>query len=130
MDEGVGYQLHDASPHNYDALLSQSGFEHLITREEGLIRVKGADASSAMYMLRAGDTIPPDAVVRAVIVDGEPVHPTGAQDFAKNRIRMAPSGSDLLVQRSDGTNHDTLATVTPSSLSDVDVQLQIEEVAR
>jgi len=51
--------------------------------------------------------------------------------LADNRIRLNPSGSDLQIQRSDGTTHDTLGTVTaPTSLSDIDAEIHYKKQAR
>ena len=132
MDEGIGYQLHDISSNHYDGLLSASGFTHLLPKTEGKVRVKAADASSAMYMLRAGDIIPTNSIVDNVLSEQCFVDLTNsAQTLDDNRIRLNPSGSDLQIQRSDGSNHQTLGTVTaPSSLSDVDVEVQYKQVIR
>lgn len=132
MDEGIGYQLHDISSNHYDGLLSTSGFTHLVPKTEGKVRVKAADASSAAYMLRSGDILPTNAIVDNVLSEERFVDLTNsAQTLDDYRIRLNPSGSDLQIQRSDGSNHQTLGTVTaPSSLSDVDVEVNYKQVAR
>ena len=131
MDEGLGYQLHDLSG-RYDALLSETGFQHLQPKSEGKVRVKGADASSAIYMLGARDIIPADAVWTQIISEERVVAVANtAQDLADRRIRLNPSGSDLLIQRSDGANHDTLGTVAaPTSLADIDAEIHYKQQAR
>ncbi|MBC2592706.1 hypothetical protein H5P28_00370 [Ruficoccus amylovorans] len=122
----LGPQLRDRSPHRYDGLLAASGCTWTALTGRDAIRARAVDASSSMYLLRAGDILPAACVVTALVVDGAPVALSGAQNAALRRIRLAPSGADLLVQRSDGTTHATLATVTPASLADVDLLLNIQ----
>lgn len=132
LNEGIGRQIRDISGNANDALLSLTGFEHLATKDEGRVRVKAADASSAAYMIQAADIIPEDCVVTEIVAEERLVATTNsAQTLNDNRIRLNPSGSDLQMQRSDGSNHQTLGTVTaPTSLSDVDVDITYRKVAR
>jgi len=132
LDEGIGYQFHDRSSNHFDALASTTGVTHLVPKTEGKVRVKAADASSAMYMLRADSILPTDSIISNVLSEQCYVDLTNsAQVLDDYRIRLNPSGSDLQIQRSDGSNHATLGTVTaPSSLSDVDVEVHYEQVAR
>jgi hypothetical protein len=132
LDEGIGYQFHDRSSNHFDALASTSGVTHLVPKTEGKVRVKAADASSATYMLRTDSILPTDSIITEVLSEQCYVDLiNSAQVLDDYRIRLNPSGSDLQIQRSDGSNHATLGTVTaPSSLSDVDVQIHYEQVAR
>jgi hypothetical protein len=132
LDEGIGYQFHDRSPNHFDALASTTGVTHLVPKQTGKVRVKAADASSAMYMLRADSILPTDSIISNVLSEQCYVDLTNsAQVLDDYRIRLNPSGSDLQIQRSDGSNHATLGTVTaPSSLSNVDVEVHYEQVAR
>lgn len=124
MDD-ANRQLKDITANRNDALATATGVTHLKPRDSGSLRDFGVDASSAGYLLDASDILPTNAVITGVLVDGtyEAADPSVDQDLADRRIRLNPSGSDLQVQRSDGTNHATLATITPSSLSDVDVKV-------
>jgi len=83
-------------------------------------------------MLRADSILPTDSIISNVLSEQCYVDLTNsAQVLDDYRIRLNPSGSDLQIQRSDGSNHATLGTVTaPSSLSDVDVEVHYEQVAR
>jgi hypothetical protein len=132
LDEGIGYQFHDRSSNHFDALASTTGVTHLVPKQTGKVRVKAANASSAMYMLRADSILPTDSIISNVLSEQRYVDLTNsAQTLDDYRIRLNPSGSDLQIQRSDGSNHATLGTVTaPSSLSNVDVEVHYEQVAR
>lgn len=126
QDGRLGPQLRDRSPNRYDGLLAASGCTWTEPSGRDSIRARAVDASSSMYLLRAGEILPAACVVTALVVDGAPVALSGAQNPALRRIRLAPSGADLLVQRSDGTTHETLATVTPASLADVDLLINFQ----
>ena len=132
LDEGIGYQFHDRSSNHFDALASLTGVTHLVPKANGKVRVKAANASSAMYMLRADSILPENSIVSNVLSEQCYVDLTNsAQTLNDYRIRLNPSGSDLQIQRSDGSNHQTLGTVTaPSSLSDVDVQINYKQIAQ
>jgi hypothetical protein len=132
LNEGIGYQFHDRSSNHFDALASLTGVTHLVPKANGKVRVKAANASSAMYMLRADSILPENSIVSNVLSEQCYVDLTNsAQTLNDYRIRLNPSGSDLQIQRSDGSNHQTLGTVTaPSSLSDVDVQINYKQIAQ
>lgn len=122
-DDGAGYQLRDRSGNGNHALLTTSGFTHLIPADGSPLAADGVNASSATYLLRSGPVLPSSAIVTGVIVDGEYLPATGAQSSAQTRIRLNPTGGDLEVQRSDGSTHTPIATFTPASLASVDVKV-------
>lgn len=122
-DEGVGWQCRDMSGSGNHLLLSPTGATHVIPKDDGVLPATGVNASSAMYLLRSGDVLPANAIVTGVIVDGAYQPVTAAQSMAQMRVRLNPSGSDLQVQRSNGTTHETIATFTPASLASVNINL-------
>ena len=123
MDEG-NRDLKDTTPNRNDALLSETGATHLIPRERGSLRADNVDATGGAYLLEASDIINPDTAVTGVIVDGVYHAASGAQTETYRRIRLVTSGSDVLVQRSDGSTHETIATTTPSDTTDFNISVQ------
>ncbi len=122
QDSRIGSQLHDASPSAYDGVLSETGATWTAPNHTAFLRVRSADASSAMYLIRGGDILPANAVVTSVIVDGQLYPASGTQTATRRRIRLLPDGSSLDVQRSSGGAHETIVEDVPvASLSDVDI---------
>ena len=95
MDEGVGYQLHDQSTNHNDALLSETGAEHLQPKQAGLLRGFGLDADANDYLASAStDLIPADCVITDIqIID-----------------QGSEAATGLTVELSDGSNHNALHT--------------------
>lgn len=99
MDEGVGYQLHDLSTNKHDALLSETGFEHLISKREGFIRSFGTDA----YNGGSGD-VELLSSSRAILPAGAIITDAQIRNNAAGTI-----GAGLLdLKRSDRTNRNTI----------------------
>jgi len=130
MDEGAGYQLHDLSPHHYDALLPESGFEHLKPKREGFIRAASVDGTVTGYLLAAQSILSESTVVPGIIIDGQPrALDAVEQNTSLRRIRiLANGGGSVSVQRSDGSTHQTLLTVSPTAAADFDINLSTQRI--
>ncbi|QYY35314.1 LamG domain-containing protein [Ruficoccus sp. ZRK36] len=125
----AGYQLNDLSSNGYHGLISATGGFWTEPTLSDSYRATGVDASSpsGMYLGRAGDLMPANAIVTSVVVDGTVYAITAAQDVAERRIQLLPNGSDLDVRRSDGSNTTTLVSAAAvSDLSDVSIIINFQ----
>ena len=118
MTDGANSVLRDISTNRSDILLSETGTQHLIPQVVGSVRGDNLDATGGAYLQRAGDIIDAATTITGVTVDGRYEPASGAQDTTYRRIRYVTSGSDVLIQRSNGTTHQTIATVTPTATDD------------
>jgi hypothetical protein len=128
MDDGANSVLRDLSDNRNDALLSETGIQHLLPQVNGSVRGDALDATGGAYLLRAGNIIDPATVITGVTVDGVYHAADGAQNDTYRRIRYITSGSDVLIQRSDGSTHQTIATATPSDTTDFNLVVHTQRI--
>lgn len=117
MDDGIGRQLRDLHPTDpKPALLSATGFEHLLPRDEGWLTAKDVVLTNDTYLLEASDILPANVVVDTIIV-GAVVYPlaTTQQNLTYRRIRINYGGGSLTLERSNGTTHAALHSVYSAS---------------
>lgn len=126
MDDGIGRQLRDLHPTDpKPALLSATGFEHLLPRTEGVLRQKDADRTTSSRWLSDDDILPANAVLQEIIVDGTRAAITAAQTLTQRRIYITNTGGTLTFSRTSGTTAGTtIATFTPANVADCDITVK------
>ena len=121
-------QLRDVSTNRFDAIASATGVEHILPKDTHVFRDDNADGTGGSYLVAAADILTASETITGVTVEGRFYAASGAQTLSYRRIRLLTSGSDILVQRSNGTTHETIATVTPVSVTDFAISVSTQRV--
>jgi len=124
LTEGNGAQHRDLSTNRYDALASLTD-GHLAPRDFGNIRVINVDGSADSFPFGDVITLSPYTIITGVIVDNRyiPVDSTVEQNLSYREIHIEVSGGTDIIQRSDGTTHQDLVTITATTQSDFDLTI-------
>ena len=113
MTDGIGRQLRDNSINRNDALLSETGFAHLVQKPDGQISRINQDLSTDGNWIDASDILPANALITDIVIDGRrlDVLDTVDQDLTARRIYIASATNTLTFSRTnDGTAGTTLAS--------------------
>ena len=122
-------QLKDISGNRNDATASESGVTHLKQANLHSFRDDHADGTGGSYLIANADILAENEVITGVTVDGRFHAASGAQDLTKRRIKLVTNGSDLEVQRSNGTTDDAaIATATPSNTADFAISVLTQRI--
>ncbi len=80
LDEGIGYQLHDASTNKLDAVMTITGVAHLVPQRRGYVRTPGAGLSwtaSSTFQSVLGQRAFPDGVAMVLLTAKSTASTTG-----------------------------------------------------